>query len=147
MDPSSHREVAVAAYNRCWELLELASRTPDDDIELLTSAFASRYHWTFVGGPVETICASSMISRAAAALGEGTLAVAYAKRANTEAREPRVDDWLVASTAEGLARAYAAVRIQELRDEWCAIAEELVRAIADDEDRELIASQLATVPR
>src|SRR5664280_3039644 len=139
MDPSSHREVAVAADNRCWESLELACRTPDGDIALLTSAFATRYHWTFVGGPVETICASSLISRAAAALGEGTLAVAYAKRANTEAREPRVDDWLVASTAEGLARAYAAIRIQELRDEWCAIA--------DDEDRELFASQLATAPR
>lgn len=147
MEPSSHREVAVATYKRCWVLLGQASRTPDDDIELLTSAFVSRYHWTFVGGPEQSICAYWMISSAASALGEGTPAVAYAERANPPAQEPGIDDWLVASTAEGFARAYAAVGNQELRDEWCATAEELVRALADDEDRELIASQLATVPR
>jgi hypothetical protein len=147
MDSSSHREVAVATYNRCWELLELARRTPDEDVELLTSAFVSRYHWTFVGGHVPMICADWMISRVAAALGEGGLAISYALRATTRAQASDTDDWLVASSAEGLARAYAAAGEQERRDEWCATAQRLVNEIADDEDRELIASQLASVPR
>ena len=147
MDSSSHREVAVATYNRCWELLEQTRRTSDDDVEFLTSSFVSRYHWTFGGGRVQTICADWMISRAAAALGEGGLAVSYALRANTQAQAPGTDDWLVASTAEGLARAYAAAGEPERRDEWRTVAQRLVLAIAGDEDRELIAAQLATVPR
>ena len=147
MDSSSHREVAVATCNHCWELLELTRRTPDDDVELLTSAFVSRYHWTFVGGRVQTICADWMISRSGAALGEGGLAVSHALRANTQAQAPDTDDWLVASTAEGLARAYDAAREPERRDEWYVTAQRLVLAIADDEDQELIAAQLATVPR
>jgi hypothetical protein len=56
-------------------------------------------------------------------------------------------DWLVASAAEGVARAYAALGVEQERDEWFNSAESLVAAIVDDEDRELIASQLATVPR
>jgi hypothetical protein len=147
MDSSSHHEVAGATCNRCRELLELTRRTPDDDVELLTSAFVSRYHSVFVGGRVQTICADWMVSRAAAALDEGGLAVSYALRANSRAQAPDTDDWLVASTAEGLARAYAAAGEQERRDEWCTVAQRLVLAIADDEDRELIAAQLATVPR
>src|ERR1035437_8888196 len=146
MNSSSHREVGVATYNRCWELLEQARRTSDDDVEFLTSSFVSRYHWTFGGGRVQTICADWMISRAAAALGEEVLAVSYALRANSQAQAPDTDDWLIASTAEGLARAYAAAGEQERGDEWCTVAQRLVLAIADDEDRELIAAQLASVP-
>ena len=147
MDPTNHFEVAVATYERCWELLEQTSRTIEGDVELLTSAFDSRYHWTFVGGAVQTIWAYWMISKAAAAVSEGSLAVAFAPRTNTEVREPSIDDWFVASTAEGLARPYAAVGMLQLRDEWDAINEGLVRMIIDDEDRELIASRLSTVPR
>ena len=33
--------LAKTLYNRCWELLETTARTPDQDVELLTSAFAS----------------------------------------------------------------------------------------------------------
>jgi hypothetical protein len=146
MNSSSHREVAVATYNRCWELLEQTRRTSDDDVELLTSSFVSRYHWMFGGGRVQTICADWMISRAAAALGEEGLAVSYALRANSQAQAPDTDDWLIASTAEGLARAYAATGEQERRDEWYVTSQRLVLAIADDDDRELIAAQLASVP-
>jgi len=135
----------VATYNRCWELLEQTRRTSDDDVELLTSAFVSRYHWTFVGGRVRTICADWMISRATAALGEGGLAGSYALRANIAAQAD-TDDWLIASTAEGLARAYAAAGEQERRDEWYLTSQRLVLAIAEDDDRELIAAQLASGP-
>jgi len=146
MEPALHREIAVTTYNRCWALLEQEVRTPDDDVELMTLAFASRYHWTFVGGPVQTICADWMISRVAAAQGAGSMALAYAQRAHSAAQATGIDDWLVASCAEGLARAFAALGDRQRRDEWYASAETLIQAIADPEDRALIASQLGTVP-
>ena len=54
--------------------------------------------------------------------------------------------WLVASTQEGLARAHAAAGHDEERDRWAADARRTLEAVDDDEDRELIESQLATVP-
>jgi hypothetical protein len=46
-----------------------------------------------------------------------------------------------------VARAYAALGDGDQRDEWLATSEGLVALITDDESRELIASQLGSVPR
>ena len=49
----------------------------------------------------------------------------------------------MASVAEGLARAFDAVGNGARRDEWIERAQSLVAAIAEDEDRKIIADQLA----
>ena len=147
MDDAAHRKLGAKTYNRCWELLEQPERTSDDDLLLLTLAFTSKYHWSFVAGPKETTIGNWMIARAAAAGGEGHLALTYARIADAAAQAPDMEDWLVASTAEGVARAYAASGDLASRDEWFEKAERLVAHIKDRESRELIASQLASVPR
>jgi hypothetical protein len=147
MDVEVNREIAVATFNRCWELLDQAVRSNDENVEMLTCAFTSRYHWGYASGPQELIVGDWMISQAAAALGDGHLAVWFAVRADGAASTGDVPDWLTASTAEGVARAYKAIDDPVRRDVWIEKAARLVVAIADDEDRALIASQLATVPR
>lgn len=141
------RSTAAALYNRCWQLLESDARTADDDVELLTSAFTSRHHWLAVGQRDQWITADWMVARAAAATGAGDLSLTFARRAYAAAREPGVPDWLVASAAEGVARAFAAVGDATQRDEWCRTAQALVAQIADPEDRSIIAEQLADVLR
>jgi hypothetical protein len=76
-----HRAVAVETYNRCWDLLEKEQRSTDDDVDLLTCAFASRHHWRIVGGAPQAITADWMISRAAAEIGNADLAVDFARLA------------------------------------------------------------------
>ena len=147
MDDAAHRQLGVETYNRCWELLETQDRTGDEDLELLRTAFASRYHWSCVAHVPQAIMGDWMISRAAAATGEGHLALRYARLAYDAAAANSVEDWLLASSAEGLARAYASLGDGDHRDDWIATSEGLLALIADDESRELIASQLASVPR
>jgi hypothetical protein len=147
VDAEAHREAAVATYQRCWELLELPVRSHDDNVELLTNAFASRFHWGHVGGPQQLIIGDWMISRAAATVAQGHLAVWFAVRADSAAHDADVPDWLRASTAEGVARAYGAFGDAPRRDLWIIKAQGLVDAIVDERERELIASQLASVPR
>jgi len=119
------------------------TRDPDQDIELLTAAFSSRYHWASAGALEQWICADWMIARAASALGDGGLALRFAKRAHSAAQDGETPDWLVASTAEGVARAYAALGNVEEFNHWFALGTRLVTVIADPEDRDLIESQLA----
>ena len=147
MDEVTQRAIAIERYNHCWHLLEKAVRTMDEDTELLTSAFVSRYYWSLVSGTDQCIIGDWMISRAAAAVGEGGAALRFALLAYDHAQEAEASDWLVASTAEGLARAYAASGDFEARDRWITVADLLIEAIADSEDRKLIASRLASVPR
>jgi hypothetical protein len=147
VDNATHRQLGVETYNRCWELLEREDFDSDRDLELLRTAFTSRYHWSFVAEAPQAIMGDWMISRAAAASGEGHLAVRYARLAYEAAVANGVEDWLLASCAEGMARAYASLGDGAQRDQWFATSDELVALIVDDESRELIAGQLATVPR
>jgi hypothetical protein len=137
------RTLAAANYNECWRLLELPERSEDDDVELLTSAFASRRLWREVGGTEQAIVAEWMVSRALSATGHGALAVTFARRAVSASQDPSSADWLVASCVEGLARAqFAAGDVSEARASR-ARAAVLVAAIVDPEDRDIIAEQLA----
>jgi len=142
-----HRTLAIQQFNRCWDLLEKADRDAQEEADLVTFAFTSRYHWSVVGEPKDFVIADWMVSRAAAAVSEGDLAVRFALLAYERASSLEVPDWLRASVAEGLARAYAAAGDLAQRDEWWAVAQDLVGEIDDPEDRELIESQLRSVPR
>lgn len=138
------QELAQRLFNRCWELLE-SPRDHDDDVELLTSAFTSRYHWLAVGALEQWIVSDWMVARAAAEVGDAQLSILFAKRAHESAQEQSVPDWLVASCAEGVARAYAAAGDVAQFNHYFALATRLILVIADAEDRALISSQLADV--
>ena len=69
-----HRSIAVSTYNACWDLLESA-RSAEDDRNLLSLAFTSRYHWLQTGGATQWAMADWMVSRCAAAIGEGSLSM------------------------------------------------------------------------
>lgn len=145
VDSEQHRSEAARLFNAGWTLWDLPERTADDDATLLTNAFASRHHWHEVGSLEQWIVADWMVARAAAA-GDGELAVRFARRAFTSAQGGEIEDWMVASTAEGVARAYAAAGDHSSRDEWHDRASEMTCGVRDDESRALIARQLATVP-
>jgi hypothetical protein len=138
------RELATQLFNRCWELLESA-RDADGDVELLTAAFSSRYHWLIEGELEPVIVGDWMVARAASALGDGALALRFALRAHVAAQDNTVPDWLVASTAEGVARAYATTGNVEEFNNYAALATRLIDVIADPEDKSLIASQFAEI--
>lgn len=97
------KDVAVAAYNACWDLLE-RERSDAEDASLMSSAFESRYFWSGAGGPQEHAVADWMVSRAAAATGNPRLALTFAW-ASLEHDGEGFPAWLQASLLEGLARA------------------------------------------
>jgi hypothetical protein len=108
-------------------------------------AFASRYHWLNAGELEQWIVSDWMVARVASALGDGALALRFAQRAHAAAQDNEVPDWLVASTAEGVARAYATIGNVEGFNNYAALATRLIDVIADPEDQSLIASQFAEI--
>jgi hypothetical protein len=141
-----HRQVAVDAFNGAWALIDHVSRTPEQDRELLGLAFTSRYHWSVVGGDEEAMVGDWLIAHAASLLGFGELAHRYASNALDVCRANGWTDWRLASMLEGMARASAAIGEDRARDRYAAEARRVLSSIEDKEDRELIASQLASIP-
>ena len=147
LSPADQRALAVRLFNRSWELLE-STRDPAGDRELLASALASRLHWEGVGTDENLAAGDWLVGHVASQLGYADLALDFATAAHERAvdADPPVPAWLVASTQEGLARAHAVAGHDQERDHWAADARETLQGVDDDEDRELIESQLETVP-
>jgi hypothetical protein len=141
-----HRQLAVDTFNSAWALIDLSSRTPMQDRELLGLAFTSRYHWGVVGGDEEQMVGDWMIAHVSSLLGFGELAHRYAATALDTARENGWDDWRLASMLEGMARASAALGDAQARDRFAAEARRVLATLDDENDRDLITSQLASIP-
>jgi hypothetical protein len=144
--PGWHRQLAVDAFNEAWALIDLGVRTPEQDRELLGLAFTSRYHWGIVGGDEEAMVGDWLIAHVASLEGLGELAHRFASTALDICRANGWSDWRLASALEGMARASAAIGDEHARDRHAAEARRVLATVEDKEDRELIASQLASIP-
>ncbi|HET8642745.1 MAG TPA: hypothetical protein VFM37_12450 [Pseudonocardiaceae bacterium] len=139
------RQYAVEAFNRSWELLE-SQRSPDQDAEALAAAFASRWHWSRIGGPEQLAVGDHQVAKVASALGFAGLALHFARRAWDCGQEQGWTDWRRAVFAEGMARAHEAAGDTAARDEWLRTAASALASVEDAEDREVVERQLREIP-
>lgn len=143
----TERQLARHLFNRTWELIDSQDRTAEQDRMMLVTACAAYLHWDAVGTEENRAIADWQIAHVASLLGYGDLALSHATSALIRVRAAGLPDWLHASALEGLARAHAAAGNQAERDSYLKQAIEAVAAVANAEERQLISSQIATVPR
>jgi DNA-binding transcriptional MerR regulator len=145
LDAVAERRLAADLFNHVWTLLEMPSRTPMQDDEMLHAAHASRHHWGVVGEPVNLARGEWQCSRVYATLGRGEPALWHARRCLTLCEEHGIGDFDLAFAWEAVARASAVAGDRVASAEAIARARELAAGIGDEEDRELLASDLATI--
>lgn len=145
-EAQTHRRMAKALFNSTWDLIDKGDRTEDEDAEMLVEAMASRWHWAQVGTVQETAMGDWQIAHVFSLLGHGDVARRFARRALADAEREGWDGWRLASMHEGMARACAASGDAAGRAEHLAAADSALAREPDDEEREAIAAQVATVP-
>ena len=145
-EPRSHRDVAVELFNATWDLIDRADRTDADEIDMALAAMTSRWHWGQVGGPEETATGDWQVAHVLSLIGEGSLAVRFARRNLDTAVAEGWTGWRLASAHEGMARASAAAGDAPGRAAHVAAANAALEAEPDTDEREAIAQQIATVP-
>lgn len=141
-----HRSLAVSLYNEVWTLLEAPSRTARDDDRMVHAAHASRFHWDEVGGDQERAIGEWQCSRVYAALGRAEPALAHAGRCVVYAGTDGVAAWVAASAQEGLARALLVAGDLDGARAAAQRAEALAAVLEDEEDREVVLADLASLP-
>lgn len=143
VDPSE-RALAVELFNAVWTLLDNENRTPLEDDRLLHMAHASRFHWEAAGAPVNLARGEWQVSRVYAELGRAEPCLHHARRVLSLCAEHGIADWDLAFGYEALARGYAVAddpgRVRAATEQALAVP------IADDEDREAVLADLATIP-
>jgi DNA-binding transcriptional MerR regulator len=149
LDKTTQRQLGVDLYNSTWTLIEKADRTAAETDEMIHRAHASRWHWARVGEPVNLARGEWLCSRVYATLGRGEPALWHARRCveideslPADAREA----WDLPSAYEAMARASFAAGDPASGALWKAKAAAALEEIADPDDREQIAQDLAMLP-
>src|SRR5688572_24617274 len=145
VDVADRRQLAVGLFNHVWTLLERSDRSPLEDDEMIHAAHASRYHWGEVGEPANLARGEWQCARAYSVLGRSEPALWHANRCLALCEEHGIGDWDIAFAHEAIARALRVAGDDAGADACAARARELAADIAEDEDRELLLSDLATI--
>lgn len=145
VDVADRRQLAVDLFNHVWTLLERSDRSALEDDEMLHAAHASRYHWGEVGEPVNLARGEWQCSRVYAVLGRSEPALWHARRCLSLCEEHGIGDFDLAFAHEAIARALRVAGEHAGADESVARAREAATSIAEEDDRELLLSDLATI--
>jgi hypothetical protein len=138
------RRLAADLFNGVWSLLETENRSQDDDDRMLHMAHASRHHWGTVGTPANLARGEWLCSRVYAVLGRAEPSLHHARRVLEICERHGIGDWDLAFAHEAIARAQSLAGQTEAARDAVRAARAVV--IAGDEDRELLAADLATLP-
>ena len=142
-----HRKVAADCFNRAWDYLDMTTRGPDSEREMLLLAHASRYHWGLVGSPKNKAVGDWQISRIYAALGQAELALLFAK-CSLAVSERNGLAGTIPSGYEGVARAFATAKDPEQAKKYLAKARnKLGQLPLKSEDREVYVAQIDDTQR
>jgi len=142
-----HRKIAADCFNRAWDYLDMATRSPDAEREMLLLAHASRYHWGLVGTPTNRAVGDWLISRIYAALGQADPALLFAKSSLSVSRRNGLAE-IIPSAYEGVARAFVTAKDSEQAKGYLAKArKELGRLALGSEDREIYLGQIDDTQR
>ncbi len=144
--PIDHRQLGVDLFNGTWTMMEQPDRTPDEDAFMIHMAHASAYHWLQVGAPENVARSHWQCSRMYTVLGRSEPAIYHAKLVLDVCEQNDIGDWDLAFAYEALARAYAVAGNSAESAGWLAKAQAASTDITDDEDRELLLTDLATIP-
>jgi DNA-binding transcriptional MerR regulator len=143
---AEERRMAIDLFNGVWRLLEKEDRSVEDDDRMLHMAHASRYHWGQVGAPANFSRGEWQCSRVYAVLGRAEPAIYHARRGLEICQAHGIGDWDLAYAYESLARAHAVAGDKEHARSWTEQALVAAEDIAEDEDRELVLSDLESIP-
>jgi hypothetical protein len=141
---TDERQQAVDLFNGTWELMRREDRSPDDNAAMVHSAHASVHHWSKVGTEVNLARGEWQVSRVYTVLGRGEPALWHARRCLDLCNRGGMTDWDLAFAHEAMARAYAVAGDADRAREHVEAARSV--PIAENEDRELLEADLATIP-
>jgi hypothetical protein len=136
-----HRQLGVDLFNGTWRLIE----SREDDELMVGMAHASAFHWTRAPEckPENVARGHWLLARVYTLVDRSEPALHHATRCLEICEADGLRDWDLAFAYEALARAHRTAGNAAEVERYCALAEGV--EIADAEDRELLEQDLATL--
>jgi hypothetical protein len=140
------RRLASQANNRAWTLAEAASRTPEQDEEMLQAAHAAMHFWKIVGNDNNRAHAAQLVAHVYALLHLPGPAAHFLAKSQPIFLSDGAEAWEVALAHAVAANVAAAKKDAAAHREHYAKAIELVAKLPDPEDRKILEPTLRVLP-
>jgi DNA-binding transcriptional MerR regulator len=141
------RRIGIALFNATWTLMEKEGRSPEEDDTMLHMAHASRYHWGASGTDAAHLARGEwQCSRVYAILGRPEPCLHHAQRVLDLCQENGIGGFDLAFGYEAMARGHAVAGDPAQAREYTVHALAAAEDITEDDDRELLLSDLETIP-
>ncbi|MCA1030754.1 hypothetical protein LCL95_06960 [Bacillus timonensis] len=140
-----HRKCAVSLFNQVWDLIEKEERTQAEIDQMITMAYASRYHWSEIGQPVNFSRGEWQISRVYSLLERSEPALYHAERNLEICLEHGIGDFDLAFAYEALARAYKVSGNEEEFQKYKDLAMDASGQIKKEDDKQYFINDLNTI--
>ena len=146
-DAETHKRLGIDLFNKTWTFLDMESRTREEDDEMLHCTHASAYHWFHVGTPANRARGEWQCSRVNAVLERPEAAVAHAERCLelVEGAPDHMEEFDLPAAYEALARAHFVARNTAEAKRFHELGIAATARIEDEEDRQLIEKDFATI--
>lgn len=144
MDKDLERKLAAHLFNETWRLIEKPDRTAEENILMIHSAHASRYHWQSVGDSSHKAIGEWQISRVYSLLRLSDPALYHARVCLEICETQSFSPFLTGCAHEAMARALS------FNDKTSArlhhqMASELAMLVQDPEDRGILECDLKSI--
>lgn len=140
-----HEKLAKDLFNLTWDLLDKKDRSKNDDLKMIHTAHASRYHWGEIGEPLQFERGEWQISRAYSVIGRSEPALFHAKICLEICEENAIEDFDIAFAYEAFARAYAVAGDKINSKKYLDKANNAAKIIEDEGNRDYFLGELKTI--
>ncbi len=144
-DVAVHRLIAARCFNHAWTLMERPDRDEEADRLLRDLAHASRLHWRYAGGGVESARAAWLLSRVHVVLGEPESALEEALASLKIAEAENLGPFDRGFAHEAIARALLLAGDRQGAATARAAGESMAVEVVEDEERDWLRRNLASL--
>lgn len=140
------RRLAAQANNSAWRLSELKTRTEAQNQEMLHAAHAAMHLWSIVGNDNNRAHAIQLLAQVHALLGNASQAQTYLAESSAYFFAGDRDPWEVACAHAIAANVACCSGLPDAHQLHYQQAAELIAALPDPQDRDILKATLAIVP-
>ena len=142
MNKEDHKKVAIIAFNKTWEYIDMPNKTEEQNLEMIHLAHTSRHHWGHVGTELNKARGEWQISRVYSLLNMGESALRHAEASLKIVDENKYGDFDLVFAYEALAFAYKVLGNTKLKDEYLKKGYESLELVKDKGDKDYCKSEL-----
>ncbi len=140
-----HRKQAIENFNTTWDYIDKKDRTQEDNINMIHTTHASRFHWGKIGTPLNFARGEWQISRVYSLLEMSEGALYHAKLSLELCLKNDIKDFDLAFGYEAVARAYMVSKDEDKMKKYLMLAKEASENIEKEDDKKYFLSELNSI--